>query len=113
MSAIAKLDAAIKAVCPIHGVSIGRWDDRSTWRIDFKGEATPEQRAAAQSVVDSFDPTITQDDLAACAIDRIDPLMFDALLTNENKHRALELKQPLTPAEFRAALIARWKALNP
>lgn len=49
-----KLDAAIKAVCPIHGVSIGRKDDKQTWRIDFKDEATAPQRAAAQQVLDTF-----------------------------------------------------------
>ncbi len=54
MTIAAKLDAAIKAVCPIHGVSIGRKNDKQTWRIDFKDEATPEQMAAARSVVDSF-----------------------------------------------------------
>lgn len=43
-----KLDAAIKAVCPIHGVSIGRVDDKAIWRIDFKDEATAEQRSAAR-----------------------------------------------------------------
>lgn len=57
---INKLDAAIKAVCPIHGVSIGRKDDKSTWRIDFKDEATTEQRAAAQAVLDAFDPVAAE-----------------------------------------------------
>ena len=55
MSIAAKLDAAIKAVCPIHGVSIGRADDRATWRIDYADEATAEQREAAQDVLDAFD----------------------------------------------------------
>ena len=27
-----KLDVSIKAVCPIHGVSIGRVNDKQTWR---------------------------------------------------------------------------------
>ena len=48
----------IKAVCPIDGVSIGTWTDKMTWRIDFTPEATTEERAAAQSVVDAFDPTV-------------------------------------------------------
>ena len=52
----AKLDAALKAVCPIHGVSIGRVNDKQTWRIDFRDEATAQQRAAAQDVLDAFDP---------------------------------------------------------
>lgn len=51
----AKLDAAIKAVCPIHGISIGRKDDKSTWRIDFKDEASAQERAAAQAVLNAFD----------------------------------------------------------
>ena len=57
---INKLDAAIRAVCPIHGVSIGKKDDKSTWRIDFKDEATTEQRASAQAVIDAFDPVAAE-----------------------------------------------------
>ena len=52
------LDLAIRSVCPIDGVSVGTWDDKQTWRIDFKPEATTEERAAAQGVVDAFDPTV-------------------------------------------------------
>ncbi len=51
---IVQLDNAIKAVCPIDGISIGRKDNKATWRIDFKDEATPEQRTAAQAVMDAF-----------------------------------------------------------
>ena len=46
----------IAAVCPIHGVSVGRWEDRSTWRIDFKDEATPAERMAAFATMNAFDP---------------------------------------------------------
>lgn len=49
-----KLTIAMQAVCPIHGVSIGRKDDKKTWRIDAKDGATVEQLAAAQAVLDSF-----------------------------------------------------------
>jgi Ser-tRNA(Ala) deacylase AlaX len=49
------LDQAIKQVCPIDGVSIGRKEDKSTWRIDFKDEATQAEKEAAQLVVDNFD----------------------------------------------------------
>lgn len=51
----AQFTAAVAAVCPIHGVSVGRSNDKATWRIDFKDEATAEQRAAAQAVIDAFD----------------------------------------------------------
>lgn len=52
----AALDQAIKAVCPIDGVSIGRAADKSTWRIDFADDATAEERAAATAVMAAFDP---------------------------------------------------------
>lgn len=45
---------AVAKVCPIHGVSLGSRDDRSTWRIDFAPEATPAQRQAAQNALQAF-----------------------------------------------------------
>lgn len=53
-STAAKLDEAVKRVCPISGVSIGRRDDRSTWVAHADPEATPEQIEAAQAVIDGF-----------------------------------------------------------
>lgn len=50
---IVELDQAVKAVCPISGVSIGTYEDRSTWRISFLPEATSQQRAAGQAVLDA------------------------------------------------------------
>lgn len=49
------LHDAVVAVAPITGVSVGHWDDRATWRIDFKDEATAEQRDAARVVAAAFD----------------------------------------------------------
>ena len=56
------LDAKLKeSRIPIDGVSIKLPNDKATWRIDFKPEATPEQRAAAQQVLQDFDPaTVTK-----------------------------------------------------
>lgn len=54
-STTGQLDAAIRAVCPIIGVSVGKDGVPSTVRIDFAPEATVPQRAAAQAVVDAFD----------------------------------------------------------
>lgn len=56
MNSTSTLHIALEDVAPIHGVSIQSWDDKSTWRVDFKDEATKEQRDAAQAVVDDFDP---------------------------------------------------------
>jgi len=50
------LHAAIEAVAPIDGVSVGSRSDRATWRVSFKPEATDEQKAAAASVVAAFNP---------------------------------------------------------
>lgn len=47
-----KLDTAVRAVCPhIVGVSVGRRDDKSTWRVEFGDAATADQRRAAESVM--------------------------------------------------------------
>lgn len=59
----AQLDMAVKAVAPIVGVHVGRWDDRSTWHITFADEATQEQREAANSALSAFNV-----DAAALAI---------------------------------------------
>lgn len=50
-----RLDRAIRSVCPIDGVSIGRKSDRSTWRIDFKPEATEAQKLDARNILNSFE----------------------------------------------------------
>jgi hypothetical protein len=63
---IKNLDAAIKAVCPIHGVSIGGPDNKETWRIDFTDEATTEQRSNALQVMEEFNdaPSLLDYDIA-------------------------------------------------
>ena len=48
------LHRALSELAPIDGVSIGRRDDKSTWRIDFKTEATKEQQAVAQTFLRDF-----------------------------------------------------------
>jgi hypothetical protein len=54
MKTAAELDKAIKAVCPIIGVSIGKKGDKATWAIDFDSSATQAQKNAAQVVLDAF-----------------------------------------------------------
>lgn len=49
------LDEQLKEVAPIYGVSIGKENDKSTWEINFKDEATESERDAAQVVIDNFD----------------------------------------------------------
>lgn len=51
----ARLDAAVKAACPILGVSVGTQGDSSSVRINFDPSATTQQRTDAQAAVDAFD----------------------------------------------------------
>jgi hypothetical protein len=48
------LHRQIETVCPIIGVSIGDAEDKTTWKIYFKDEATEDQRAQAQAVIDAW-----------------------------------------------------------
>lgn len=50
---IVELDRALKAVCPVDGVSIGDPKDKRTWHVDFREEATDKQRSAAKQVLDA------------------------------------------------------------
>lgn len=53
----------IAAICPIDGLSIGRATDKSTWRIDFKKQATDSERQAARELLEAINPSdfITDD----------------------------------------------------
>lgn len=55
MATIDELTAKLHAVCPIDGVSVGSRNDKSTWAISFRPDATPEQRAHAHAVASAFD----------------------------------------------------------
>lgn len=50
-----KVDAAVKMVCPIDGVSIGRKNDKNSWGVSFKPLAGSLERAAALTAMDTFD----------------------------------------------------------
>ncbi len=59
---------AISAVCPILGVSIGLFSDKSTWVINFQDNATPAQRTAAIAAMNAFDIVTAQNaDIAKLA----------------------------------------------
>ena len=61
-----KVHAVVAAVAPIASVAIGRRDDNSTWRIDFRPEATDAQRLAANAALAAYDPSApTVDDVRA------------------------------------------------
>lgn len=55
MSVPAKLHALIAAVCPIDGVSFGDLNDKRTWVIQAKSEATAKQKADAGAIMAAYD----------------------------------------------------------
>lgn len=57
MNIASDLDQAIRAVCPINGVSIGDEADRSTWSIDYADDATDDQKEAAEALLQTWDPS--------------------------------------------------------
>ena len=57
MGRLDSLDQQIKQACPnAQGVSIGRWDDRATWKVT-PDTLSPSERATAASIFAAFDPT--------------------------------------------------------
>jgi hypothetical protein len=48
------LDQEVKKICPIHGISFPKLNDKSGWRINFEDSATPEQRHAAIKFIEDF-----------------------------------------------------------
>ena len=58
-------------------------------------------------------PQLTPDEIAQAAVDGKDRLLFEVNFDQENRLRALEGKTAITRAQYRDALIARWKLLNP
>ncbi len=66
----------------------------------------------AGNVIQDEDPRLTVDQRADMAIDSTDRLIFEVLFDIENRVRVLEAKAAVTRAQYRTALITRWKALN-
>jgi hypothetical protein len=63
--------------------------------------------------VDAVKWVVVYDKKAAKAIDGIDRLQFEHLFDLENRMRAREGLVAISSAQYRTALINRWKALNP
>lgn len=64
-------EIAQKFATAVDGVSIGRLDDKATWRVDYKGGATDEQRAAVAAYIAAL-PDQVLARAKATALQRID-----------------------------------------
>lgn len=74
---------------------------------------TPEEEEEALQAKAAWDAENTLDKRAVRAIAGVDRLQFEMLFNHENRVRVLEGQAAVTVVQFRDALIARWKALNP
>jgi hypothetical protein len=71
---IQQLHALIAEVAPIDGISVGDDKKKETWRIDFKSDATDEQKVAAKAVVEQFDQSLVHEPrliLKSVIVDRL------------------------------------------
>lgn len=53
---ITRLHEAVAGACPITGVGVPDWEAKGTWRFSQTGDATAQEIADAQAVIDAFDP---------------------------------------------------------
>lgn len=95
----AKLHERITAVCPIDGVSVGRKDDKATWRIDFAAGASQPQRVAALAALAAFDVGAAESDDEARAV-------RSEVLTAQSRSDALIAQlRTASPAEISAFIV--------
>lgn len=93
-----------RANLPIHGVSIGRVDDRTSWVIHYRDEATAAHRTAGDSLRGTFDPANDTDGASEAA---------DRVLDNDKALRAVviwvaqRLSIPLATARNQVLTIYR------
>lgn len=110
----ARLEKRIAKVCPIAGVSIGNMADKSSWRIDFRPEATPDQRSISASIVATwtetdFDPPA--DKREARYHEEADPFLIAIMgyqieidaETDQAAKAPLQIKQDKLKADYLAA----------
>lgn len=95
-----RLQALVDAVAPLD-TSIGRWDDRASWRLHQKpdqAEATEEQRNAARAVMAAFDPWGDGSDIGALAEEE-DPGEQPEIFTEEDVEALGVESDPLSESE--------------
>lgn len=73
---------------------------------------TSEEEAAALEQQAAWEAVNSLDARAARAVDGIDRLQFEHLFDLENRMRAKEGLGQITRAQYRNALVARWKDLH-
>lgn len=76
-------------------------------------EPTVEEAVVIAANAAAWDAENTPDKLANRHLDRSDGVIFELCFNQENRLRSLEGAAQITRTQFRNALIALWKQLNP
>jgi len=97
MSAASELLAAVRTVVPeVVAVSIGRRDDRSTWRVQLAEGASAQDlaaaQAAAQPIIDAFDVAAAERDPS---LRRVHPYYFRLRFTQAQRVAIATSTDPL------------------
>ena len=107
MTLAAKVTRALERQnLPIVGVSIGRADDRSTWRVDYASSATDAQKTAGAALVATYDEATdaeATDEEANSGIDGNKLLKAIVVWAAQ--------RFGITPAQARTQIIAVYKQL--
>lgn len=105
----ASVSEALKAAgVPFVSVSIGRKDDKATWRVDFAPTATDADKAQAASVIAAFVPPDPADEEAKFAADT---RILRAIVVELHAAIPDHAGKP-TLAQLRNRIISRYKALT-
>jgi hypothetical protein len=104
-----------RAGIPVFGVSIGT-PDRATWSIQFRPEATAQQRTAGEALKVSYDfasDTAARDEDMERQFDTMKLIKAVALTMVDaiNIERARHGAPAISDAQAKAQVIARYKAL--
>lgn len=57
-NAIVALSEELVANVPCTGISIGRFEDKSTYKVDFLPDATQEHMVLAELIIDAFNNNV-------------------------------------------------------
>jgi hypothetical protein len=107
-----------QAGIPVDGVSIGRPDDKSTWRVDYAPAATAQHRVDGDALKSSFnpdDPAVVTSEKAAQAASADTDLLLQAVAQVDFEERQkLTVKAGqtlLTAAQCKARIRAVYQSL--
>lgn len=76
-----RLHKEIAKMADIVGVSVGKWNDKSTWRVHYSGEPTQEQLNAIARIIEQFDVGYVEEPISKIRHDAIMFLLKSALIS--------------------------------